>query len=71
MSSTTFNISKDVYFTSIKNGFRSNIELLNAVKQDFNRIDIIINKKKYEEYYTFLEYIKNRRWRWRGWWQRR
>tara|TARA_B100001093_G_C26737187_1_gene974988 strand:- start:230 stop:727 length:498 start_codon:yes stop_codon:yes gene_type:complete len=59
MSSTTFNISKDVYFTSIKNGFRSNIELLNAVKQDFNRIDIIINKKKYEEYYTFLEYIKN------------
>ena len=59
MSSTTFNISKDVYFTSIKNGFRSNIDLLNAVKTDFNRIDIIINKKKYEEYYTFLEYIKN------------
>jgi len=59
MSLTTFNISKDVYFTSIKNGFRTNIDLLNAVKQDFNRIDIIINKKKYEEYYTFLEYIKN------------
>ena len=57
MSLTTFNISKDVYFTSIKNGFRTNIDLLNAVKQDFNRIDIIINKKKYEEYYTFLEYI--------------
>lgn len=59
MSSTTFNISKDVYFTSIKNGFRTNIDLLNAVKTDFNRIEIIINKKKYEEYYTFLEYIKN------------
>tara|TARA_X000000950_G_C13789200_1_gene608627 strand:+ start:185 stop:682 length:498 start_codon:yes stop_codon:yes gene_type:complete len=59
MSLTTFNISKDVYFNSIKNGFRSNIELLNAVRQDFNRIDIIINSKKYDEYHKFLEYIKN------------
>lgn len=58
MSLTTFNISKDVYFASIKNGFKSNIDLLNAVRQDFNRIDIFINKKKYTEYYEFLEYIK-------------
>jgi len=54
MSLTTFNISKDVYFKSIKNGFKTNIDLLNAVRQDFNRIDIIINNKKYDEYHTFL-----------------
>ena len=31
---TTFNISKDVYFASIKNSFKTNIDLLNAlVKQ--------------------------------------
>lgn len=59
MSLTTFNISKDVYFKSIKNGFKTNIDLLNAVRQDFNRIDIIINNKKYDEYHTFLEYVKN------------
>lgn len=59
MSLTTFNISKDVYFNSIKNGFKTNIDLLNAVRQDFNRIDIIINNKKYDEYHTFLEYVKN------------
>ena len=59
MSLTTFNISKDVYFKIIKNGFKTNIDLLNALRQDFNRIDIIINNKKYDEYHTFLEYVKN------------
>ena len=57
MSLTTFNISKDVYFTSIKQGFKTNIDLLNAVKTDFNRIDIYINNKKYNTYYEFLDYI--------------
>ena len=55
---TTFNISKDVYFSSIRNGFATNVDLLNAVKIDFNRMDIFINNKKYNEYYIFLEYIK-------------
>ena len=59
MSLTTFSISKDVYFSSIRTGFKSNVELLNAVKADFRRIDIIINGKKYIEYHEFLEYIKN------------
>ena len=47
MSLTTFNISKDVYFASIKNGFRINIDLLNAVRQDFGGVNIFINKKIY------------------------
>jgi len=55
---TTFTIAKDVYFTSIRNGFATNLDLLNAVKVDFNRMDIFINNKKYNEYYIFLEYIK-------------
>ena len=59
MSLTTFSISKDVYFSSIRTGFKSNVELLNAVKADFRRIDIIINGKKYTEYHEFLEYVKN------------
>ena len=46
MSLTTFNISKEVYFASIKNSFKTNIDLLNAVKTDFNRIGISINKTK-------------------------
>ncbi len=54
MSVTTFNISKDVYFTSIKNSFKTNIDLLNAVKVDFNRIGISINTKQYTEYYAYL-----------------
>lgn len=59
MSLTTFNISKEVYFTSIKNSFKTNIDLLNAVKTDFNRIGISINKTKYTEYYAYLEYLRN------------
>ena len=59
MSVTTFNISKDVYFTSIKNSFKTNIDLLNAVKVDFNRIGISINTKQYTEYYAYLEYLRN------------
>jgi len=59
MSLTTFNISKDVYFNSIKNSFKTNIDLLNAVKTDFNRIGISINKTKYTEYYAYLEYLRN------------
>jgi hypothetical protein len=58
MSITTFNIAKDVYFNSIAAGFNNNIELLNAVKQDYHRIDIYINDKKIDEYYAFLEFIK-------------
>tara|TARA_B100000575_G_scaffold252443_1_gene220432 strand:+ start:8150 stop:8647 length:498 start_codon:yes stop_codon:yes gene_type:complete len=57
MSITTFNISKEVYFNSISSGFKDNIELLNAVKQDYNRIDIYINEKKIEKYHIFLEFI--------------
>ena len=59
MSITTFSISKDVYFASIKNSFKTNIDLLNAVKTDFNRIVISINKTKYTEYYAYLEYLRN------------
>lgn len=55
---TTFTISKEVYFNSISSGFDNNIELLNAVKQDYNRIDIYINEKKIDKYYKFLEFIK-------------
>ncbi len=55
---TTFTISKDVYFNSIMSGFDNNIDLLNAVKQDYNRIDIFINEKKIDHYYQFLEFIK-------------
>lgn len=54
---TIFNISKEVYFNSILHGFKNNIDLLNAVKQDYNRIDIEINGKRFEEYYQFVEYI--------------
>ena len=56
---TTFTIAKDVYFSSIKNGFATNLDLLHAVKTDFNRIDIFINNVQYTEYYKFLEYIKD------------
>lgn len=54
---STFNISKEVYFNSISQGFKDNINLLNAVKQDYNRIDIEINGIQFTEYYEFLEYV--------------
>lgn len=56
--STSFTISKDVYFNSISTGFKDNISLLDAVRMDFPRMDIIVNKKKQECYHSFLEFIK-------------
>lgn len=58
MSVTTFSISKDVYFKSISSGFKDKIGLINAVKLDYPRMDVIVNNKKYSEYYEFLEYVK-------------
>ena len=58
MSLTTF-ISKDVYFSSIGTGFKSSKSCSTLLKQIFERIDIIINGKKYTEYHEFKEYIKN------------
>tara|TARA_B100001093_G_C26771765_1_gene990555 strand:+ start:319 stop:816 length:498 start_codon:yes stop_codon:yes gene_type:complete len=58
MSVTTFSISKDVYFKSISSGFKDKIGLVNAVKLDYPRMDVIVNNKKYCEYYEFLEYVK-------------
>ncbi len=58
MSVTTFSISKDVYFKSISSGFKDKIGLVNAVKLDYPRMDVIVNNKKYSEYYEFLEYVK-------------
>ena len=57
---TTFNISKEVYFNSISSGFADKVSLLNAVKQDYNRMDVIINDKKIKKYHDFLDYIKKR-----------
>jgi hypothetical protein len=58
MSITTFSISKDVYFKSISSGFKDKIGLLNAVRLDYPRMDVIINEKRYKEYFEFLEYVK-------------
>ena len=58
MSITTFNISKEVYFKSISSGFKDNVQLLNAVKQDYPRTEIYINNKRMVEYHEFLEYIQ-------------
>jgi hypothetical protein len=53
---TTFNISKEVYFNSISSGFIDKVSILNAVKQDYNRMDVIINDKKIKKYHDFLDY---------------
>ena len=55
---TNFHISKEVYFKSILKGFNDNIKLLNAVKNDFPRMDVFINGNQYKVYYLFLETIK-------------
>ena len=34
--------------------------LLNAVRQDYNRMDVIINGKKIENYHEFLDYVKKK-----------
>lgn len=57
---TNFHISKEVFFKSILNGFSSNVELLNAVKNDFPRMDVFINRKQFKIYHLFLETIKNK-----------
>ena len=58
MSITTFSISKDVYFKSISSGFKDKVCLINAVRLDYPRMDVVINKKKYNEYYEYLSFIK-------------
>ena len=55
---TTFSISKDVYFNSISLGFKDMSLLLNAVKIDYPRMIVTVNKTKFPEYYQFLEYVK-------------
>jgi len=57
---TTFNISKEVYFNSISTGFVDKVSILNAVRQDYNRMDVIINGKKIENYHEFLDYVKKK-----------
>ena len=54
---TNFHISKDVFFKSILNGFSDNLKLLNAVKNDFPRMDVFINGIKCNKYHIFLETI--------------
>jgi len=56
--STTFSISKDVYFKSISSGFKDKIGLLNAVKLDYPRMEVLINNVKFTYYHEFLEHIK-------------
>lgn len=55
---TTFNISKEVYFNSISAGFSSKVAILNAVKNDYNRMDVCVNGKSIKDYHIFLEYIQ-------------
>ena len=57
---TNFHISKEVYFKSILKGFNDNIKLLNAVKNDFPRMDVFINENQYKVYHLFLETIKKK-----------
>ena len=52
---TTFNISKEVYFNSISAGFSSKVAILNAVKNDYNRMDVCVNGKSIKDYHIFLE----------------
>jgi len=54
---TTFNISKEVYFNSISSVFPDTVSILKQVKLDFPRMDIFINKKKFNDYHVFLEKI--------------
>ena len=54
---TTFTISKEVYFNSISCGFKDNIALIDAVKLDFPRMDVLVNNKRFNSYCDFLENI--------------
>ena len=56
---TSFTISKDVYFNSISSGFKDNISLIDAVRMDFPRMEIIVNNKIEKNYAAFLEFIKH------------
>lgn len=55
---TTFNIAKEVYFNSISAGFSNKVDILKAVKIDYNRMDVFINGSKINEYHVFLEHVQ-------------
>jgi hypothetical protein len=54
-----FSISKNELFTLIDKSFTDSIQLLEAVKKDFNRMSIIFNNIKQTNYIEFLEKIIN------------
>lgn len=56
MKTFFYKISKNAFLKSIK--FKNKIDLIRAVKLDWNRSLIVLNKTHYGEFYDFLEKIK-------------
>ena len=53
-----YKVSREEFFNSFK--FTNKASLIRAVKEDWNRMNVIINSKKYKNYIHFLEIIKDK-----------
>ena len=58
MFSNYYKIDRRVFFNSVK--FDDKNSLLNAVRNDWNRMEIKINGKSFQDYYSFLEVINGK-----------
>ena len=58
MFSNYYKIDRKVFFNSVK--FEDKNSLLNAVRTDWNRMQIKINNKSFENYYDFLNTINKK-----------
>jgi len=56
MKTFFYKISKNAFLESIK--FKNKIDLIKAVKLDWNRSLIVLNKHHYKDFYDFLKKIK-------------
>ena len=52
-----YKLPKNLFYKNIE--FKDKNKLINAVKLDWNRLDIYINNIKFEKYLHFLETVKN------------
>ena len=55
MFSNYYKIDRKVFFNSVK--FEDKNSLINAVRTDWNRMEITINNKRFDNYYDFLNII--------------
>ena len=57
-STNYYKIDRRVFFDSVK--FDDKNSLLNAVRNDWNRMEVTINNKKFTSYYEFLNTIESK-----------